>query len=384
MVELSDIKYGELEELILKVKENMDWYSSKPYDRNRYTLYLSNGKMLNIKFPKNVIAHLLGINTEYLKSTRLFSEKNSYDILNRACYDFYNVYQKIRDGYLNPRSFISEYIDDKLLIFRENVGINFSKIEFVCEYNKDRSYTTGYMAKDVDYFIGSKIDNDHLMILGLKQNGDTYYPITSQYIDKTSEKGSQILNECLTSQVLLSPESLLIYNDINGFKCKKYDAEGDKIERLNVISMYASLYNCSLDYSASSIYSLKKLEGIRKSYDIVTKIICDCMMVGKKVDWNEHNIDMNNIPLALRQLVDLYNTLDFSKDSNADLIKDLLEYKSESQQIIQKLKDECQEYKSMIVSLEQDKKSLTVQVSSLQNEVSGYQETIGNIRKLVM
>lgn len=340
--------------------------------------------MLNIKFPKNVIAHLLGINTEYLKTTGLFSEKNSYDILNRVCYDFYNVYQKIKDGHLNSKSFISEYIDDKLLIFRDNVGINFSKIEFICQYNKDRSYTTGYLAKDVDYFIGTKINDEYLMILGLKKNGDTYYPITSMYIDKTSEKGSQVLNECLTSQVLLSPESLLIYNDVNGFKCKKYDVEGDKIERLNVLSMYASLYDCSLDYSASSIYFLKKLEGIRKSYDIVTKIICDCMKDGKKVDWNEYNIDMNNIPSALKQLVDLYNTLDFSKDSNASIIQGLLECKSELLQANQKLNEECQEYKSMIDSLERDKESLESQVSSLESELSECNEKIANVRKLVM
>lgn len=383
MVNLNNMKYGQFEEIILKIKEHLEWYSEKPYDRNKYTLYLSNGKVLNIVFPKNGIAHLLGIDTEYLKSSGLFLEKNSYDILNKICNDYYKVFKKVRDGHLTLKSFMSEYIDEKILIFRDNVTINFSNIEFICEYSKERSYTTGFSSRDIDYFIGTKIDEDHSMLLGLKENNGIYYPVTSQYVDKTSQRGNKVLEECLTSQALVVPESMLIYNDTTGFKCKRFDNEKEKIERFNLVSMYASNFNCIIDSSDSSIYSLKKLNTIKKTYEYVIKTICECMSKGQKLECSKYNIEFESLPKELQSMISLYNKLDFSLDSNATLINELLEYKVHSKKVIDELSSKQEELISQIVSLEKQNARLKEENSSLNQDLQDATNIITDVRKLV-
>lgn len=63
-------------------------------------------------FTHNTIAHLLGIDTEYLKSTGQFT-KDSYDILKLICNDSYRLYNMVNQGHLTYESFISDYAQEK-------------------------------------------------------------------------------------------------------------------------------------------------------------------------------------------------------------------------------------------------------------------------------
>ena len=46
----------------------------------KYCLYLTNGDMLNIHYPKNSIPHLLGVNIDFIRSLSIYRDKSAYDI----------------------------------------------------------------------------------------------------------------------------------------------------------------------------------------------------------------------------------------------------------------------------------------------------------------
>ena len=85
---IKDIKNkSEFENLVEKIKTCLDWYRKRNFDDKVYKLYLANGERINVIFPKQTIAHLLGIKTEYLKSTKLL--KYSIPIVSRLYYHFF-------------------------------------------------------------------------------------------------------------------------------------------------------------------------------------------------------------------------------------------------------------------------------------------------------
>ena len=97
-------KKVEFDELIGKVNECIKWHYRRNFEDKVYNLLLDNGEELRIVFSNSSIAHLLGVDTEYLKTTGLF-KGNSYDILKSICNDSYRLYNMVRGGYLNFDNF---------------------------------------------------------------------------------------------------------------------------------------------------------------------------------------------------------------------------------------------------------------------------------------
>lgn len=127
--------YGEFESLTEEIKKKIEWYDrTRNFEESTFVLYLANGENVGIKFARKNLAHLFGINTDYLRSTGLFGKLSSYEILMKICNNPYETHKYVRDGYLTYRNFISDYYDVKLEYFIDNCGINFNDIEFICKY----------------------------------------------------------------------------------------------------------------------------------------------------------------------------------------------------------------------------------------------------------
>ena len=134
---------SEFEELLGKINECIKWFECEVSNiRKSYNLRLDNGEDLKIIFDPNNVAHLLGIDTEYLKSTGYF-KGSSYEILKFICNNSYRVYNLIREGSLSFDSFISEYALEKLSSFETICGFDLYNIEFICKYDKGKRYVTG-------------------------------------------------------------------------------------------------------------------------------------------------------------------------------------------------------------------------------------------------
>jgi len=322
MVDLNNIKYGEIEKIFGEITDKIRWYESCFRYNNNTFLKLSNGNVMNVRFPKKSIAHLLGINTTYLKNTNLFGDLDGYELLKYIVNNPYYVSQKVNAGYLNYRSFISEYVYEKLEVFVDNTRVNFNSIEFICNFDKARCNTLDGQI-NVEYFIGQKIEENIIALLGfVKDSGsDNFVPVTSQIIDVTTKFGENILDKYLRNQTLLMPIFLRAdiarsNNIIDSYSVREKPLE-IKSRLSNLRSDYAEKYDCIIDVGLAYDFELKKELDIYNSLDRIIELI-------EKNDKIDISL-LGRVPKQILDLVKKLNTLSLAPDDNADLVLELRE-----------------------------------------------------------
>ena len=105
---------SELESLFEEIKEIINFIELSKYQNRRNRIYLSNGDRLNFSVPNNTIAHLLGINTNYLMSTGICASTSSFNILKEMCENAYRINKAHKDGILSYEQLFSPYLKQKL------------------------------------------------------------------------------------------------------------------------------------------------------------------------------------------------------------------------------------------------------------------------------
>lgn len=249
---------SDFESLIDIINECLGWYERKGFDDNIYNLIIENGDKLNIVFANKTVAHLFGINTECLKAKRIFST-DSYSILKKVCGDSYRLYNEVLSGRCQYSDFISDFAFEKTENFKNICGIDVKNIEFICKYKSENSYITGKKQLDADYYIAYNVPNG-LSIVGFKETGDYYYPMTNRYIDFNDEKSMEFLQDLLTNQVITMPNSISIYrknSDSLGRSFYLYNE--DKINKLKRLQFYSSQYGAIIDISYGYKYVIERL-----------------------------------------------------------------------------------------------------------------------------
>ena len=89
----STAKYNEIME---KMDVCFDEYNRKNFDNNKFSLSLANGDYLTVRVPKNSIAHLLGVNIDYLRSKGTVRMNTSaYDALTKILEERFQIGQSI-------------------------------------------------------------------------------------------------------------------------------------------------------------------------------------------------------------------------------------------------------------------------------------------------
>ena len=134
----------------------------------------------------------MGIKTDIIKE-KCFLKKDmsSYEVLKYLVKNSYTVYNKcFLEG--NPVSPFSDFIQEKLSAFCKNLFPNFSEIEAIIEFDKEKTFLNEYSNEfmDVNYFILRKRENT-MFLLGLRQKENRkneYEPITSLEITKETEE----------------------------------------------------------------------------------------------------------------------------------------------------------------------------------------------------
>ena len=92
---------GELESLFEKIKDIIDYVESAKLKDRRMNLFLGNGDKILFSIPNNTVAHLLGIDTNYLISTGLYNNQNSFELLKEMCENPYKIHKANVDGIIN-------------------------------------------------------------------------------------------------------------------------------------------------------------------------------------------------------------------------------------------------------------------------------------------
>lgn len=304
--------------------------------KKSYLMFLSNGDRIRVKIPKTSIPHLLGINTEYLKSTGLYKGMNSYEIMLDFIKNPNEAFQKHESGIINLDKILSPYINKKLDSLTENLNINTNCCEMICKYDRGKTY--GYSADfdDMSYLILQK-KNEKYYVLKLAMSEDgTCFPMSNQVFNSYEECKENLSSYLIYQELTLLSNLWVYYNNstVGKFSILEWDRK-QKLEKLKKLS---EDFECTPNIIADFIYSLKirddKRQGNIRTSNII-EILCDCIKNKKVFDISLTNVDQEDI----LKIIETYNDSLFSEitastdNSYSDLQNENISLKKEIERL---------------------------------------------------
>lgn len=266
----------ELDELIKKIQGNINKFNGNSKYKNTYFLTFANGETIKICFPPSSVPHLLGVDTNYLKATGLYSGKSGFELLNKMCADQDNLYKYIKNGIINEKLLFSDHVEKKNSAFAENLKINIFDMMFACPYDSSRSYTTGEENYKFDYVLVTKspYDDKSVFVLGLAANIDKvdkskrYVPMSNQYFE-SMEDAEEKFRSVFRNQELTIPVKL--YCSGTGIDSRFALYEEKKFEKAREAQEVADMCSATLDVSEDYRYILTKKHDAMRSGGFINK-----------------------------------------------------------------------------------------------------------------
>ena len=367
-----------------KIEDNLNLYYNKYLDCTRFILYLSNDEKIEIDYNTSSIPHLLGIDTNALISTGVFSN-NSFEVLNSIIENPNRLIGLINNNHIKSDRVFSNYIDEKLDNFENICGMNIWNIEFVSKYNKENSYTTEENPLDGEYYIGFRNDKNTLSVVGFKEDKGIYYPITNLKFDYHSEEKDKFLKRLLKNQKLMYVQTFRKNTFKNGEldRLKLFYNHEQKEEKMELIDRYADEYGAVCDTHKNYLYYIKKSSNLHEEkigiWNLINKIT-DAVNNKKIIQLTELEKDFDEIDRSLISLIGAINDSLVNSDANgnsnqysySDIITELENAKKE---IIKK--DE------LIEKINQKNNELVSRNSVLESEKNDLDEKLEKVRTIV-
>lgn len=379
---------SEFDELCEKINECLSWYDKRNFDEKIYKIFLANGEVIEVVFPKKTIAHLFGIKTEYLKSTSLLNGKNSYEILKEVCNDPYKIYKMILGGHLKYNSFISPYAQDKTDNFINNCGINdINSIEFVCPYIKEYSFITGKQQLEGDYYICYRKSNG-LLILGLKKEGRYYHPMTNYFFDFEDDNFKEFLGQLLTNQHITMVSSIMLNNGSSDSKKIFYDNE-EKLKKVKTLRTYSEEFDARVEIDRDFVFILEKLcklYDLNRNLDNILTYVTNAMKNKSVVNLTELLNKGVSLPDSVVNMIKEYN-LSLGNDAPVSVTNTYAKKtKMERDKLRMEFMELQEKYNELVRSSEQinqENSELKKENQRLQQENASYNARENEIRKIL-
>lgn len=389
---ISQIKLSELSE---KIKEIINTYfededvfysfSETEYkrirlDKRKTMLFLSNGDIINYTVNKKNLAHLLGVNTDYLLSTGLYSESNSYDLLKKFVCNIGNIYKLHKDGVIDLNKIISPYIEEKINSFTTNAFININNCEFVCKYDSNKTYGFNDETFNMDYIIVQKNEDKYYLSILAKDDTGIYVPMSNQvfcsYEDLVNKFFAIIANQELTI--------------IHGASIKQGFSDPKKLwlnaetrnERLHLLLKHSRKFECIPNVLSAYLYSLKIISGNRDDNNINNALFnkMATLIENKKIiNVNKLGFQDEDISPEIYNLVNAYNNSLFDKNS-FDEEKLFTDIQEENTDLKKELKDalaKVEELTSRYNILEKDYKDQELEIEKLNKIIEDARKVLG-------
>lgn len=358
---------SELEELFKRINEIIEYIEETGFANRRLKLFLSNGEALNFSLQNKFIPHLLGIDTNYLNSTSIFKSKSSFDLLKEFTESAYKIHNLSNNGIINYDCLFSKYILSKVENFKENIMLDTREVEFVCKYDKARTYGTDLIEYDCDYFIFKRLNNEKYGLLSLVNNDGYYVPMSSQIYNSYDEVMKKL--ELLTKFqeiTLLNGVKLTNITQIDFSKefHLKLDDKKTKIEKLKV---YKNRFNCSIDITSDSTFTMDKFQknyGDKDEIYRLVEIISKCISEGKIIATSEiGNTTLLPIITAFNDF--LYSNEYEATESNGNTYTSLIENLNTFKRRVQELEKENSELSTNYKSLCEENNRLSSENAKL-------------------
>lgn len=307
----------ELDELIEKIQGNINKFNGNSKYKNTYFLTFANGETIKICFPPSSVPHLLGVNTNYLEATGLYSGESVFELLNKMCADQDNLYKYIKNGIINEKLLFSDHIEKKNSAFAENLKINIFDMMFACPYDSSRSYTTGEENYKFDYVLVTKspYDDKSIFMLGLAANIDKvdkskrYVPMSNQYFE-SMEDAEEKFRSVFSNQELTIPVKL--HCSGTGIDSRFALYEEKKFEKAREAQEVADMCSATLDVSEDYRYILTKKHVAMRSGGFINKdfsnVIQQHIKEGKIITPQSFQLQsFEGVNEYLRDIINAYN-----------------------------------------------------------------------------
>ena len=320
------INNSRFDEIMEKVKRNVKYYEIALKD-NKYYLGLANGDVINLTFPENHVAHLLGIYTDKLKSAGIAkNDAFAYDILMKLVNDDLTfISLKNANNNFDISSLFSEYIDSKLDIFADILKVRSDDIYCIVKYNSERTYTTGEEKENSDYFIIRKHDKGY-SVLGIVKKDDlnNYVPVTSRLFP-TYEDLKTFLEKIAKNQEITYPHSFRIDNYSKQYTKKAYPNLEQKLELNKNLKDVSYKFNAIPSTNRDFLSMIERfINNRQKNYNSssILTMIKESIIAGNIIDKEEVKLllDDAEIPEDLDSLIDASNDLICSKANGNDSV----------------------------------------------------------------
>lgn len=379
---MQNIDKAMYDKIVEKLIDCVAEYDRKKFENNKFILSLANGEIITVRFPKNNIAHLLGINVDSLRRNNLVKKNSSsYDSLKSFIDDSYSLYKKVNQGQISFDDMLSENINEKLDCFLDNINIRTDDIYCVIKYDNEKTYKFEDHAEICDYYIIRRV-NAGYCVLGLVKSElveGVYIPATSRKYVEYSEFES-FIKRIAIKQEITYPYMMKVENLEKDYSASFTLKLEDKYTQVEKIAAMANKYDATAAVIKDFSFSLG-----RQNNDKVAKenILTVLRLLSENVK-NGNFLDKDTIvelcgEIELPQdVISIINTCNAVLYSSNCINQNLTEYskmndentsmKSELENLrneLNKYKKENGEYKNNILELEKINKNYNEQLNIL-------------------
>lgn len=375
---------------IEKINKILEEYERNIMDYTRTVLYLSNGDTINMNCFKGNLAHLLGVNLEYLNSANLFnSYMESYDRLKYFVDNFFQFQRMVTEKKLMKyENMFSDYADDKIEIFLDNIKIRTDDMLYVVKYDNEKTYKFENKADVCDYYIVRHIKNAYC-VLGLVKNdkGEIYVPATSRKFN-TEQELEEFIKRIAIKQEITYPYIMRVRNTKTEYKLEINTRLIERQKFLERVIEKAKEFDATAAVARDYSYSLGILTDEKNAkYKTLSllRLLTDNFKNGDILDIETINELCGDIELSneIKALIDACNDKScITSELNHETYSQISEERT-------KLKEELKIAKEEILKKEQENKYLIEQNTKLsiendkcREQVDIFEEAYQKVKKI--
>lgn len=380
-------KRFEIEELLKNLQECIDLYKKTYIDKKNFTIFLGNGEQIRYYITPNNVAHLLGINLDYLRQTKKYRCTDNFELLQELCESNYQQLNMLTNGQIDQNQLFSPYIEKKIEGFKSNLNIDVKQaindIEFVCCYESKNSWDVTTKNQKYDYIIVKRLPNDKITLLCIVINGPKCYAMSNQLFNNL-EEAKESLKEILTHQEISFVNGIHVYNTYSEGLFKTLLTTNQKLEKLNAMKYYKKIFNCNIDISSDYEYTIGLLKDNKsekiENKDTIEEIV-DSIIKRKLIDRQEFEESI------LIDIIDSWNNHICSSSgiinktittTYTDAIKSLEEMKT----IISNLETKVETLEQDKTNLQNEIEDLTVKNQSLNEELTEQTDIVNKVYEI--
>ena len=374
------ISSEEYNKMVEKMEQCFGDYNRKNFEDNKFNLSLANGDYITIRVPKNNVAHLLGLNVDYLKASGLFKKNlNSYDFLEYFFENSYGVKKQIENGNLKYESVFSDYMKEKLDAFSYNINIRTDDMYCIIKYDKEKTYQVEKVAEISDYYIIRKNPKNYgYYILGLVQsdyNPNVYVPSTSRMYTNHSDF-ENFMERLAFKQEITYPYIMKVDNYEKEYQGSFILKTDEKINLLDKVTKIAKKYFASAVVANDFSFTLRKsnLQYTNNNNVMnILKLLSENIKSGNVLEQNVINSLYGKIelPQDVTDLIDTCNNVVCSMDMNVGATNS--SYSSLNDENIS-LKKELESLKAEVINYQNELKKSEDKCKLLEEQNISYEE----------